>query len=166
MPRKPGRPSKFSQDLVNEICKRIAVGESLRSICDDAQMPEKITILRWLSSDSFPGFSTQYAKARQQGLEVMADDLNDIADHGTNDWMAKNDPQNPGYAANGEHIARSRLRIDTRKWIMSKLAPKKYGERLEVAGDPESPLVKQIDEIEVARQVAFLLNRAAKKQEA
>lgn len=95
----------------------------------------------------------------------MAEDIIEISDEGSNDWMAANDPENAGYRANGEHIARSRLRVDTRKWIMSKLAPKKYGEKLEIAGDQESPLVKRLDEIEVARHVAFLLNRAAKKQE-
>lgn len=163
---KRGRPSKFSRDLADEICKRIALGESLRSVCESSQMPDKVTVLRWLSSNSFPEFCTQYTKARQSSLEVMADDLNDIADTGANDWMERNDPKNPGYIANGEHINRSRLRIDTRKWIMSKLAPKKYGERVELAGDPESPLVQPIDEIEIARIVAFLLTRAAKKQEA
>src|SRR3990172_7086066 len=57
----------------------------------------------------------------------------DISDDGTNDWMASNDPENPGYRVNGEHIARSRLRVDTRKWIASKLKPKKYGEKLDIA---------------------------------
>lgn len=163
MPRKPGRPSKFSQELADTICNGLAVGKSLREVCRADEMPDRDTVLRWLHSR--PAFYGQYAQAKRSGLDAMAEDIIEISDEGSNDWMAANDPENAGYRANGEHIARSRLRVDTRKWIMSKLAPKKYGEKLEIAGDQESPLVKRLDEIEVARHVAFLLNRAAKKQE-
>lgn len=61
----------------------------------------------------------------------MVDDMLDIADDARNDYMAANDPDNPGYKLNGEHINRSRLRVDARKWIAAKLKPKKYGEKVE-----------------------------------
>jgi hypothetical protein len=55
-----------------------------------------------------------------------------IADDGRNDWMARKDPSNPGYELNGEHVQRSRLRLDARKWLTSKILPKQYGDRTEV----------------------------------
>ena len=62
----------------------------------------------------------------------MEDELLEIADDATNDWMEKRDRDGEaiGWMVNGEHIQRSRVRIDTRKWIMSKRAPKKYGDRV------------------------------------
>ena len=83
------------------------------------------------------GFAAHYAKARDAGLEEMADELLEITDDASNDWMERHDPDNPGFALNGEHVQRSRLRVDTRKWILSKLAPKRYGDRLELGGKVE-----------------------------
>lgn len=124
-----GRPSDYTPQLAIAICARISDGESVRSVCRDAAMPDKASVFRWLRQH--PEFCDQYAKAKTESAEAHADDLIDIADEGSNDWMARNDPQNPGWIANGEAIARSRLRVDTRKWIASKLLPKKYGEKIE-----------------------------------
>ena len=69
----------------------------------------------------------------------------DIADDGSNDWVErKNADGSTTEVVNGEHIQRSRVRIDARKWLLSKLAPKKYGDKLEFAGDPNNPIVHEI----------------------
>jgi len=81
-----------------------------------------------------------YADAKAAQMDYLAEELLEIADDGKNDYMQRSDPNNPGYAFNGEHSARSRLRLDTRKWLMSKLKPRKYGDRTILAGDPEAPL--------------------------
>ena len=136
-----GRPSEFSQQVADEICERIANGESLRSICRTSEeMPRMATIFRWLSAK--PEFSYQYARAREAQADTLADELTDIADDANNDWMERlgEDGQSLGWRENGEAIQRSRLRVDTRKWIASKLKPKKYGEKLELSGDPSAPL--------------------------
>lgn len=70
----------------------------------------------------------QYARARQVQAMAWADELLTIADDGRNDWMARNDPDNPGYDLNGEHVQRSRVRIDTRKFLLTKILPKVYGD--------------------------------------
>lgn len=93
-------------------------------------MPCMLSVYRWLFK--YPEFSKNYTKAREDQAETLADDIVEISDNGTNDWMEINNPDNPGYRVNGEAIARSRLRVDARKWIASKLKPKKYGERQEV----------------------------------
>jgi hypothetical protein len=124
----PGRPSTFTPEIAAEICERLAAGESLRSICRDEHMPARSTVAQWHIND-VQGFSAQYTHAREMGLDEIADELLDISDDGSNDWMERNDPDNPGYVLNGEHSSRSRLRLDTRKWYLSKLAPKRYGDK-------------------------------------
>ncbi len=125
--RRPGRPSSYSKTLAAKICARLAEGESLRSICRSPDMPSRPTVMAWL--DKHPEFFDRYARARDIGYELLADEILDIADDGRNDWVERHDPENPGYKTNREHIARSRLRIDTRKWVLARMLPKKFGER-------------------------------------
>lgn len=126
-----GRTSEYSQDKADEICALLAEGKSLRTICKAESMPCVKTVFNWMRA--YPEFLQQYARAKEESADYLAEETLEIADDGSNDWIAANDPENPGYRANGEHIARSRLRVDTRKWIASKLKPKKYGEKLDVA---------------------------------
>ncbi len=94
-------------------------------------MPSRSSVSLWVVND-VEGFADQYARARELGLDEMAESLTEISDDGTNDWVDDNDPDNPGYKLNGEHVQRSKLRVDTRKWILSKLAPKKYGDKQDI----------------------------------
>lgn len=137
-----GRPSDYNEDIARTICDLLAEGASLREVCRMDGMPGRTAVFNWLAKHK--EFAGQYARAKQEGMEAWADEIIDIADTGKNDWMERNDSDNPGYAANGEHIQRSRLRIDTRKWLLSKLAPKKYGDKLALGSDEESPLVIQV----------------------
>jgi len=131
--RKRGRPSRYTEALAAEICRRLASGESLRSICRDEAFPHESTVRGWVVDDH-EGFSTHYTRARDIGLDVMADEILEISDDGSNDWMERldKDGEAAGWQLNGEHVQRSRLRVDTRKWVLSKLAPKRYGDRLDM----------------------------------
>lgn len=133
MTEKLGRPSAFTDEIADTICERLAEGESLREICASDGMPNRATVFRWLAARD--DFRDQYALAREAQAEALADDILSIADNSANDWMARNDPYNPGWTINGEAIARARLRVDSRKWVASKLLPKKYGERMAVEHD-------------------------------
>jgi hypothetical protein len=139
------RPSKFTRKRAKEICDRLATGESLRSVCRSAGMPTEGGVRDWTRKKE--KFATQYAEARNKGLDSMADETLQIADDGTNDWIERHDPSNPGYEFNGEHYQRSRLRVDTRKWYLSKLAPKRYGEKLttEITGAEGGPIKHVIE---------------------
>ncbi|MBR8007150.1 terminase small subunit-like protein [Burkholderia vietnamiensis] len=119
----------FTQELADTICEHLASGLSLRQIEEIEGMPSKTTILRWLGDDRFTSFRDQYARARDMQAEGMADEILEIADDGRNDWMEiqNRDGENIGWKVNGEAVQRSRLRIDARKWLLSKLLPKKYG---------------------------------------
>lgn len=128
-----GRPSIFTEELGTAICARISAGESLRSICKEEDMPNRSTVHLWLLDKSRKEFSDQYEQACNIRAENMFDELVDIADDGTNDWMEKENKDGSTYqVVNMEHIQRSRLRTDVRKWYLSKVLPKKFGDKLDM----------------------------------
>lgn len=129
-PNKGGRPTDYSQELVDHICARLADGESLRAVCRDDGMPDKASVFRWLRT--YPEFCDQYARAKRESADTHSDDILEIVDDGRNDWMKANAEDDAGWKANGENIQRSRLRFDARRWLASKLNAKKYGDKLDV----------------------------------
>lgn len=134
-----GRPSIFSQDLADAICDRLADGESLRSICADDTMPAKSTVFKWLGRNTI--FADQYARAREAQADTLADEILDIADDGSNDWMERRrEDGSVDEVLNHEHVQRSKLRLEARKWLAAKMQPKKYGDRQLIGSDPDNPL--------------------------
>ena len=151
---KSGRKSTFTQDIADDICSRLAGGESLRSICLDEKMPDKATVMRWLDKEDAQPFRDQYARARADQADHYAEEIIDIADeevtmikrskHGETD--DKELEQEVVFDPTA--VARNRLRVDARKWYASKLAPKKYGDKVqtELTGPNGGPV--QITRIE------------------
>lgn len=143
-----GRPSSFTEEIANRICDRIVAGDSLRTVCAAEDMPAPSTVFLWLSKNK--EFSEQYARAREAQADALFDEVLDIADDGTNDWMERHskDGKSLGWALNGEAVRRSQLRVDARKWMAGKLQPKKYGERLDLnhSGSIARPLSEMTDE--------------------
>lgn len=138
--RKPGAPSKYTEKLVDEICSRLASGESLNKICNDRDMPDYKTIMRWLAVNE--SFRQKYADAREAQADAIFDECLCIADNATDDimFLTSDDDDGEGGRAAIKHsaIQRARLQIDTRKWMAGKLRPKKYGDKMQhVGGDPD-----------------------------
>jgi hypothetical protein len=130
--RKVGRPSEYTKEIADKICDKLSDGISLRTVCLADDMPDKVTVFRWIRQND--EFRNQYARAKEESADAMGEDVMDISDNGTNDYM-EDDYQKgktPGYQLNGENIQRSKLRVDTRKWLMSKMKPKKYGDKLDM----------------------------------
>lgn len=127
--------SKYTPELADAICEHIAQGKSLREIGAMDGMPDKATILRWCAKNET--FRDQYARAKEDYAEFIAEEILEISDNAINDWMEANGDNDIGYKLNGEHVQRSRLRVDSRKWLAGKLKPKKYGDRMnyDVNGD-------------------------------
>lgn len=123
-----GRPSSYTEEIAARVCAEMAEGKSLRSICRDEALPPESTVRNWAVEDR-EGFAARYARAREAQMDALAEDLLDIADDGSNDTYTKDDGTE---LVNHDHIARSKLRVDTRKWLMAKIAPKKYGEKLDL----------------------------------
>lgn len=128
------RQSDFTDDVAGEICDRIANGQSLREICREDGMPDKSTVLRWLGDSRYAAFRDQYARAREAQADHFAEEILEISDDARNDWMMRQIGEEVAAVPDHEHISRSKLRVDSRKWLMSKLAPKKYGDKLELGG--------------------------------
>lgn len=123
-----GRPSVYTHEKAEEIFRRLVEGESLRSICRDDHMPAISTVFRWMRE--IDGFSEHYARAKEEQADTLADEIIDISDEA--DTVVKD--MGDGLTAvvfDSTAVARNRLRVDARKWVASKLKPKKYGEKIQ-----------------------------------
>jgi hypothetical protein len=117
--KKVGRPSKYSQELADEICAHIAEGRSLRNIIANYEhVPSMVTIFSWLRTND--EFLKQYTRAKEEQADTLADDIIDIADEVRSGYL---DP-NAGRVAG-----------DLKKWSAMKLKPKKYGDKIDMTSD-------------------------------
>lgn len=143
------------------ILDELIAGESLKAICRRDDMPGFATVMRWLAEDSESGrsFRDRYARAREAQAEAMADEILSIADeecttvradkHGSRD---DDGDGNTVVVFDSAAVQRNRLRVDARKWLLSKLIPKKYGDKLELAGDKAAPFVVNITKFSDAKK--------------
>lgn len=141
-PKKNGRPSKYTKALAIKICARLATGQSMKRVSMDEKMPALSTLFLWLANHK--EFSELYAQAKAESADAMAEEILDISDDGTNDWIEKElidkktgEVYDTIEVFNHEHVQRSKLRVDTRKFLMAKMKPKKYGEKLDLTSDGE-----------------------------
>ena len=140
-----GRPSSFTQEVADAICARLEAGESLRAICrTDESMPPAATIFRWLEANE--AFREQYTRARTTGYQLLADEIIDIADDSSNDWVERENVKTGRVETvlDSDHVQRSKLRIDTRKWMLSKMLPKVYGDKLDIHAKVETDAASAI----------------------
>jgi len=126
-----GRTTIFTKELGDSICALIAEGKSLRKICALAEYPHISTVLDWAAKGErgdkrYAAFTEQYTRAMEQRTEYWAEEIIDIADDDSEDRIFNEDGK---LCINNEFIQRSRVKIDSRKWLMGKLKPKKYGEK-------------------------------------
>ena len=106
-----GRPTDYNEEIAARICSEVASGRSLRSVVKDDDMPAMSSVFLWIAK--YPIFSEQYAQAQSDRTVAWSEDLVEIADDASGDTQ------------------RDKLRVDTRKWLMSKMAPKRYGDKIE-----------------------------------
>lgn len=130
-----GRPTAYTQKIVDEIMSRVAMGYSIRKTLAPDHLPSIETHYRWLREK--PEYYEHYTRAKEDQVDALAEDLLDIADDNSQDFI-EDDYQGgrtPGYQFNSEHVQRAKLRIETRRWLMSKMKPRKYGDKLDVTSD-------------------------------
>ena len=129
-----GRPTLYTQELADKLCSLVAEGKSVRSICRDPNMIVTTTFFRWLRE--YPEFRQQYEAAKLEAHSAWFDDIVEIADNEAGQPLIVDGVP---IIINGEvvmtkdsaSIAHARLRVDSRKWALSKILPRKYGDRLE-----------------------------------
>lgn len=158
--KKMGRPSIYSEDLINQICIKLSLGQSLRSICSEEGMPSQTLVYQWLYSK--PDFLEKYTRAREEQAETHADEIVDIADEMPDVIVVKDKTGKViEHKLDGAFLQWQRNRIEARKWNAAKQRPKKYGEKVQIGGDAENPLAVTAD---VTLFDAILDNLEAKRQ--
>lgn len=141
MEAEQGRPTLYSTDIADRIIHAIGTtSQGLQAICAADDMPCRSTVYNWL--DTHPDFLDRYTRAKESQADVLAEEIISISDDDSNDTIKTE----RGDIPNHEWISRSRLRVDSRKWLAAKLAPKKYGDKLDVtsAGDKISTIAVQV----------------------
>lgn len=137
-----GRPSEYTPRVAAIICERLADGESLRTICRDESLPDRSTVFRWLARQDEEGettyadFRDQYARAREAQADALFEDIVEIADTPQLGVKTKTNEKGETETTEADMIEHRRLRVDARKWVAARLAPKKYGDKVmaEVTG--------------------------------
>jgi hypothetical protein len=163
--RARGRPTAYTEELSDEICARLAEGQTLSSICRREGMPSERTVRSWALDLGHP-FAPRYARAREVGYHKMADDLLDIVDDGTNDFVVRERDGERITVVDHEHIQRSRLRADTRKWLLSKALPKLYGDRIDMKHSGGIAIEEpEMSDLDLARRIAFIFGEAMQRKQ-
>lgn len=155
-PNKGGRPSEFSEEIFDRICDRMSEGAGLREICAEPGMPSRSTVLRWIKDNKER--SDHYQQAREAGFDWIAEEIIRISDDATGDNITEERDGKSVTLPNHANVQRARLQVDSRKWILSKIAPRKYGDKVELltataepgaAGDNQATVFKWADSVRV-----------------
>jgi hypothetical protein len=162
-PKKIGRPTIFTKLMEDIICTRIAEGESLREIVRSEGMPDRTVIYDWLLKD--PEFANRYARAREEQADTLADEIIAISDENprTNE-IRDSDGNVLDIKIDSGYVAYQKQRIEARKWTAMKLKPKKYGDKLALAGDAENPLRIEVQSEADTYLASILKNTELNKQ--
>jgi hypothetical protein len=134
--KKPSKPTKVGSEdrtkLAEAVFEGMRSGLSAHKACLKIGLPQS-TLARWLDDDVT--LAEEYTRAREDLIELIASEIMELSDmdvgeqpDGRKDWAA---------------VQKHKLQVDSRKWLLSKLAPKKYGDKLELTGDPDRPLAIQ-----------------------
>jgi hypothetical protein len=179
-PKPRGRPTVYAEETATVILARLAAGEPLRTICRTDGMPDESTVRAWALDPNHP-FAARYALAREMGFFSMADELLEIADDARNDFMERMTRSGEvETVVNEEVLARSRMRIATRQWLLAKALPQTFGDRLEqnltvedITPRPQDPgreamraAIRRVREAAFAYQDRIAADAAAEKAKA
>lgn len=157
--KKTGRPSKYTVELAKEICKRLANGEPLRQICRDDHMPHWVQIYEWMGKDDLMGgdgvgLSLAIAKAREVGQDAIAEQI----------WIDMNTPPERILSEGGDRVDSGfvqwqKARAEIGLKLLAKWNPKRYGDRVALAGDASSP-IKVEAEVQASKLLEAILTNA------
>ena len=157
--KKIGRPvTVMTPENCEQVIERLTNGETLSAICRDPEMPARSTILYYRNAPENSAFADSYAQARLAQMDTWADQVIDIADDGTTDYIVKTGRNGVEYTAvDQEHIQRSRLRTDTRLRLMAVIAPHTYGERVDHKHTGEVVHTVELSDRERMRRFALFI---------
>jgi hypothetical protein len=127
-----GRPAKYSDAVTDEICQRLANGESLNAMCKSDNLPSITTVINWLADERYAAFLAKYVRAREAQADTLFDQILEIADTPFPGITETVKPDGTVETKKEDMLGHRRLQVDARKWAASKLAPKKYGDKLDI----------------------------------
>ena len=137
-----GNPD-WAEDWKEQFILRISAdGRSLRSVVEDGDIPGHTYLYGEFERDT--AFAEQYARASNERADGIFDEILEIAD------KTSSDPQD------------RRVKIDARKWVLGKMRPKKYGEKVQNEHTSPDGSMSPVSDDKLARSIAFLLQKAAK----
>lgn len=128
----------FSDELFKQVCEHLADGKSLRQIAAIEGMPSPTSVVNWLNGDKTGELIAQYTRARELQAEKYAEEIVSISDEKEVEAVYCGDEIT--LKLDSAAVNRNRLRVEARKWVASKLLPKKYGDKVAIGGDPENPV--------------------------
>jgi hypothetical protein len=144
------RFTRYTPEIADLLLDELCDGRLLADVCGDPAMPSVRTVNQWVQADR-EGFKARYHDAREIGCYTLADQVLDIADDHRNDWtLRRSQDGNTELVVDHDNIKRSRLRVDARRWLLSKMLPKAFGDRLNLKPKPDdssdfAELMKLID---------------------
>lgn len=160
--RPPGRqPTPYEERarIIAQVCDGLSTGRFLEAMCrEGVDMPDSSTIVEW--GKQHPEFARQVAHARERGYLAMAQDIVEIADDGSRDYVMTKD----GLKVDTDHIQRSKLRVVARQFILEKLAPA-FGRSVKLIGDPEQPLEVRSSKALTREQLMQVAHRGLLKKQ-
>ena len=145
--KKRGRPSKWTQEIEDEICERLSRGEPLRAICRLEGFPEWVTVYNWMESRD--GFSERVARARENGVEAIAQDTLAMIDA----EPRYVEDSKGGTRIDAGYVQWLKLRTEQRMKLLACWSPNRYGNRVQVAGDKDNPLQVNIQTAEMFESI-------------
>ena len=160
-PKKTGRPSKYTPEIAAEIAQRLSMGEPLRKICRDEHMPHWTVMYDWLAKDE--DLSLRVARAREAGYDAMAEEALEIADTCQLGQTEVLDDKGSKVTIE-DMLGHRKLRIETRLKLLACWAPAKYGNKVQMGGDPHNPLKIEV-KTEAEQGLAELLKQAELKRQ-
>jgi hypothetical protein len=129
-----GAPTKYNADIAKRICELVAgTTLTLHQVARELGLGHGGVILAW--AHRYEEFGQHYARAREDQMQLRADELLEIADDRSNDWVdVETKSGRVVRTLDHEHVKRSEVRIRTRMWLMQRYGPKVFGERLTLRG--------------------------------
>jgi hypothetical protein len=131
-----GRPNSYTPEIATKVCAELAMGRSLRSVCKQDDMPCIQSIFNWFHL--FPEFVEQYARAKEESADAMAEEILAISDETEEGKTITVRGDGNEEVKTEDMLGHRRLKIDTRKWLMAKMKPKKYGDKLDMTSNGET----------------------------
>jgi len=161
-PQRMGRPRKYTAQLGKAICMMLATTTfNLRQCCEQNDVTVG-DVMKWIAR--YPDFGDSYFRARDWQCELRADEIIDIADNSTNDWVDYETKSGRVIRQfDYEHSRRSELRIKARQWLMEKYARKRFGDRLEVQQTVTAVSVTAMAEPQRVEDAVSLLRRVRER---